>query len=87
MGSDRRHDEKLEQLKSRYSHKNQNPTMAELLELMADEILQKSIQRSKQLVAKPAESKLTSSNPRYLCLTQTFYVKPLREQHGGFYES
>jgi hypothetical protein len=38
----------LDQLKSRYSHKNQNPTMAELLELMADELLQKSKQHDRK---------------------------------------
>ncbi len=62
-------DEKLNQLKSRYSHKNQNPTMAELLELMADEILQKS----KQHDAKPAPAK--SGNPRYISKANRIFTK------------
>lgn len=62
-------DEKLDQLKSRYSHKNQNPTMAELLDLMADELLQKS----KQHVAKPAAVK--SANPRYISKANRNYIR------------
>jgi len=62
-------DHKLDQLKSRYSHKNQNPTMAELLELMADELLQKS----KRHDAKPAPVK--SANPRSISKANRNYIR------------
>jgi len=73
-------DDKLDQLKSRYSHKNQNPTMAELLELMADEILQKS----KQHVAKPVPA--TSANPRSISKANRNYIRA-RDNHKCVYQN
>ena len=74
-------DAKLEELRSLYSHKNPNPSIAELIEIMADEILkrqespdfqqrfqalQETLMRSQQQIAERERSTLAPIQERVM---------------------